>query len=101
MDTAQGELVTWQNYQRFMRQYFNNDAVLNTLDTATVLIGDGSVMSRRGTEISNIGATHKWGVCRGRSKGGNDVFTWWNQKLGLYVRFGYEDRKSTRLNSSH
>ena len=90
MDTAQGELVTWQNYQRFMRQYFNNDAVLNTLDTATVLIGDGSVMSRRGTEISNIGATHKWGVCRGRSKGGNDVFTWWNQKLGLYVRFGYD-----------
>jgi hypothetical protein len=88
MEIINGELWTWQNSYAFMRQFFNNDGQLNTIDSSLVLIGDGSVMSRRGVTLSSIGATHKWSVRKGKSRGGSDIVVWLNSDLGVISRFG-------------
>ena len=87
-EVINGELWSWQNSFAFMRQFFNNDGQLNTIDSSIVLIGDGSVMSRRGVTLSSVGATHKYSVRKGKSKGGDDIVVWVNTDLGLITRFG-------------
>lgn len=89
MANGNGELVTWQP-RKFQRQYFNTRGVLETEANLNVLIGDGSVLSRDGQTLTTIGSKHKWGIVKGRSAQGNDVFYWINTELKKVVRFGYD-----------
>lgn len=84
-----GELYTWQQ-RAFIRQFFNSTSVLQTVQGAEVILGDGKALSRNGVSITKIGTTHKWSVIKGRSRGGGDVFAWWNTELGYVCRFGQD-----------
>lgn len=91
-ENGNGELLTWQP-RKFMRQYFNTRGQLEVRDIGSVLIGDGSVMSRDGQTISVIGCNNKFSIIKGKSVGGNDVFVWINIELKKAVRFGYDGTK--------
>lgn len=84
-----GELFTWQ-VRKLQRQYFNTRGQLQTTNNLSIVIGDGSVLSRDGQTISIIGTTHKWSVIRGKSQGGNDVFYWINTELKKACRIALD-----------
>lgn len=88
MAILNGELWTWQQ-RRLMQQVFNNDGIVSS-DTSSLLIGDGSVMSRRGMPITRYGTNQKWGVKIGRSRGGDDVAMWWSEELKSIIKIGAE-----------
>jgi len=84
-----GELFTWQ-VRKLQRQYFNTRGQLQTTNNLSIVIGDGSVLTRDGQTISVIGTTHKWSVIRGKSQGGNDVFYWINTELKKACRIALD-----------
>lgn len=88
-EAGNGELLTWQP-KSFERQYFNSSGMISASNGIDVVIGDAGALKRRGTQISSIGTSHKWGISKGKSKGGNDVFAWVNTETGDFVRFGYD-----------
>lgn len=82
-----GQLFALQD-RKFERREFNSSGKLVVTDSSQVVIGDGSVISGLGNEISNIGCSNKFSVVKGRSQGGNDIIYWWNTELKTIVRFG-------------
>jgi hypothetical protein len=87
-----GELFTWQP-RMVQRQYFNTRGTMNVdanSGSTAVLIGDGTVFSRDGQMVTNIGTLHKWSVIKGRSAQGNDVMYWINTELKKAMRLGYD-----------
>jgi len=95
-DLSNGEIVGQMTINRelfifqlrnFEREYFNARGELNTSSSLNVIISDGSVMSRSGETVSIIGATHKWGIVKGKSNGGNDIVCWVNTELKKIMRF--------------
>ena len=82
-----GELLTFQR-RKFQRQFFNNDGLVSSTSNYDLIIGDGSVLTRRGQTISNYGTTQKWSVVVGKSRGGDDMAMWWCTELGAIVRLG-------------
>ena len=83
-----GELVSWQR-NTFMRQFFNAAGSLQVAEgQINVSIGDGSVMSREGIQLSMFGASHREGIIYGRSSGGKDVAYWFNAMEFQFCRFG-------------
>lgn len=83
-----GELLTWQA-RNFERQYFNSNALISSGGTE-IILGDGAALERRGLKISSIGTSHSFSIVKGKSKGGNDTFAWWNTELGFVIRYGYD-----------
>jgi hypothetical protein len=87
MKAINKELFTWQQ-RSFMRQYFNSRGTLSSSDNSSILIGDGSVLSRGGDELSVYGTNHKWSVVKGVSPGGKDTVYWINSEHKKLIRFG-------------
>lgn len=85
-DIFNGELVTWQPLA-IQRQFFNTTSQLET-SAASIIIGDGSVLSRKGVNYTVIGCSNKWGIIKGRSTQGHDVFYWIDTTLKKAVRMG-------------
>lgn len=87
MFVLRGELYTLQP-RGFIKQYVNNTSEFQATDpNNTVVVGSGNVFSRRGTMISEIGATHKWGQAKGRSLNGTATLYWINTELKKLMRF--------------
>jgi hypothetical protein len=87
-----GELFTFQQ-RMVQRQYFNTRGTMSVDangGSTDVLIGDGSVFSRDGQMVTRIGATHKWGIIKGKSAQGNDSMYWPNTEMKKIVRMGYD-----------
>jgi hypothetical protein len=83
-----GELVSWQR-NNFMRQFFNAAGLLQTSEgSLNVSIGDGTVMSRNGIELSVFGTSKREGIIYGRSEGGKDIAFWYNPVEFQFCRFG-------------
>jgi hypothetical protein len=73
-----GELITIQ-LRAFVREFFNTRGRLETVSQPTsIVIGDGSVLSRDGIRLTTYGSKHKWSVLEGRSKSGDDIIAWIN-----------------------
>ncbi len=87
MHILNGELYTRQQ-RDFARQYFNSRGMLQTLESESIILGSGSVMSRPGQTTSTLGSSQKWAFVEGKSQGGNDVLYWINIELGKFIRFG-------------
>jgi len=82
-----GELISFQE-KAIQRQFFNTTAMLGDATTQIVLGDGGAVLSRRGMILSTYGLVNKWGVVKGRSKGGNDVIYWFDAINMKMMRFG-------------
>jgi len=82
-----GELLTLQP-RKWMRQFFNTRGVLEARGIGEILIGDGSVMSRDGIQLSSIGSRNKWSAIKGRAKGGSDTLYWFSADYRKVMRFG-------------
>lgn len=82
-----GELVTFQK-RKFQRQFFNNDGILQSDSNYDIIVGNGSVLTRRGQTLTNYGTDKKWSVVRGKSRGGDDLVMWWSTELGSLLRLG-------------
>ncbi len=82
-----GELLTLQP-RKWMRQFFNTRGILEIKGAGEVLIGDGSVMSRDGVQLSAIGSRHKWSAIKGKARGGSDTLYWWSADYKKWMRFG-------------
>ena len=87
LKVANGELLSFQQ-RGFTRDFFNNVGRLQTIESGTVNIGDGSVLSRPGQRLSQIGSRHKWSVVKGLSSSGKDVLIWLNDEFSSIMRFG-------------
>ncbi len=84
-----GELLTWQP-RKFQRQYFNTRGTLELSDASEIVLGSGDVLNRDGDTLTLYGCAHKWGVIRGKSAKGHDVFYWINVEYRKAIRFGYD-----------
>lgn len=89
MEVLNRELFTWQP-RSFQRQYFNARGTLSSSDSSQILVGDGSVLSREGDELSLYGTNHKWSVIKGVSPGGKDTCYWVNVEQKKIMRFGQD-----------
>lgn len=74
-DSFNGELFALQQL-KVEREFFNTRGQMQSDPNLSIIIGDGSVMSRDGKTITNYGTSHKWSVVKGRSLGGNDTLYW-------------------------
>lgn len=83
------EYVTFQ-HKRVMRQYFNTANVLTTAQGAEVVIGDGSVMGRKGQTMTQFGCRNKWSVVVGKSEKGHDVVYYIDSLNKNLCRIGYD-----------
>lgn len=87
LENINGELFTFQQYQ-FSREFFNQTGVLTTQGDGSVIIGNGSVLSRDGVRNTRRGTTHKWAVILGYSDSGRDVCYWFDSSTASVMRFG-------------
>lgn len=77
--------------------YFNSQGTLASADSGQVLIGDGSVLSRIGTNISEFGLQQSGAVVRGRSQSGKDTAMWVNSTFTNVLRFGDDGIRNISL----
>ena len=84
-----GELITIQP-REVQRQYFNTTSMINTTDGSEVVLGDGSVLQRRGQTMTRFGSQHKWSIVMGRSDRGHDVLYGFDDINKAIWRIGYD-----------
>jgi hypothetical protein len=87
LEVVNGELFTLQQ-RGFTREFFNATGRLQTVEDGDVLIGNGSVLSRKGLRLTMLGTNQKWSVCKGFSSSGKETIIWVNDEFGCVVRFG-------------
>jgi len=81
----------------FTIEYFNNQGQLVSQDVGQILIGDGSVLSRIGTNITMYGAKQSGAVVVGKSQSGKDTAMWFSSTFGEFLRFGDDGIRSVSL----
>ena len=86
------ELITVQQ-RKVLRQYFNSTSIISTQDGSEAVLGDGAVLNRKGTTMTNYGSDHKWSVFVGRSERGFDVlyFIDWVNKSACRIGYNGND----------
>ena len=87
LEIVNGELFTLQQ-RGFTREFFNATGRLQSAEDGDVLIGDGSVLSRKGLRLTMLGTNQKWSVCKGFTSSGKETIIWVNDEFGCVVRFG-------------
>ena len=87
LEIVNGELFTLQQ-RGFTREFFNATGRLQSAEDGDVLIGDGSVLSRKGLRLTMLGTNQKWSVCKGFTSSGKETIIWINDEFGCVVRFG-------------
>lgn len=81
------ELFTVQE-RGYTREYFNSRGQLVSPDQGQILIGDGSVLSRVGNNLTMYGTNNSGGVVIGKSQSGKDVVMFISPDFGQVLRFG-------------
>lgn len=84
--TSQGILLCLQD-KRVSIQYFDNTANLVS-DAGSLLIGNGRVMERRGTDLTSYGCADKWSIIKGITKSGKETAYWFCSWANAFMRFG-------------
>jgi hypothetical protein len=87
LEVVNGELFTFQQ-RGFTREFFNATGRLQSAEDGDLLIGDGSVLSRKGLRLTMLGTNQKWSVCKGFTTSGKETVIWVNDEFGCVVRFG-------------
>jgi hypothetical protein len=87
LEVVNGELFTLQQ-RGFTREFFNATGRLQSAEDGDLLIGDGSVLSRKGLRLTMLGTNQKWSVCKGYTSSGKETIIWVNDEFGCVVRFG-------------
>ncbi len=87
LEVVNGELFTLQQ-RGFTREFFNSTGRLQTAEDGDVLIGTGSVLSRKGLRLTMLGTNQKWSACKGFTTSGKEVLMWVNDEFACVVRFG-------------
>jgi len=87
LEVVNGELFTLQQ-RGFTREFFNATGRLESAEDGALLIGDGSVLSRKGLRLTMLGTNQKWSVCKGYTSSGKECIIWVNDEFGCVVRFG-------------
>lgn len=88
MKIVNQNFVTWQ-LRMVMQQIVDNYAVAQA-DGTSIILGDGSVLSRNGIPITTYGTNMKWAVLLGKSSGGDSLCLWWAEEYEGIIRFGSE-----------
>jgi len=83
---SSGYLYFWQP-REFRREAFNFMTIISST-AGDIVAGSGTEMSQRGITISRYGCSHKWSVVKGYSRGGDDVFYWFDSTSRKLIRFG-------------
>jgi hypothetical protein len=81
----------------FTHMYFNSQGTLISADAGQVLIGDGSVLQRIGTNLSEFGLAQSGALVRGRSQSGKDTAMWVNSTFTNVLRFGDDGIRNVSL----
>lgn len=81
----------------FTLEYFNNQGQLVSQDAGQILIGDGSVLSRQGTQLSQFGLDQQGALVKGKSQSGKDTAMWINSTFTNVLRFGDDGIKNLSL----
>ena len=81
----------------FTLEYFNNQGQLVSQDAGQILIGDGSVLSRIGNNLSLFGLKQSGAFVRGKSQSGKDTAMWINTTFTNVLRFGDDGIKNVSL----
>jgi hypothetical protein len=87
LEVVNGELFTLQQ-RGFTREFFNATGRLQSAEDGDLLIGDGSVLSRKGLRLTMLGTNQKWSVCKGFTSSGKECIIWVNDEFGCVIRFG-------------
>jgi hypothetical protein len=87
LDFFNGELFTLQE-RNITREFVSNTGRLGTLEDGSVIIGDGSVLDRKGINLSVMGSRHPWSYVRALNDSGTDVRYWINDELDSFMRKG-------------
>jgi hypothetical protein len=87
IEVVNGELFTLQQ-RGFTREFFNATGRLQSAEDGDLLIGDGSVLSRKGLRLTMLGTNQKWSVCKGFTTSGKETIIWVNDEFGCVIRFG-------------
>jgi hypothetical protein len=87
LEIVNGELFTLQQ-RGFTREFFNATGRLQSAEDGDLLIGDGSVLSRKGLRLTMLGTNQKWSVCKGFTASGKENIMWVNDEFGCVIRFG-------------
>lgn len=93
------ELFTVQE-RGYTREYFNSRGKLLSPDAGEILIGDGSVLSRIGTNLTIFGTDHSGAVVKGKSQSGKDVIMFISPDFSQVLRFGDDGLVSVSLRES-
>jgi hypothetical protein len=83
---SSGYLYFWQP-REFRRESFNFMTLVSST-AGDIVAGSGNEMSQRGITISRYGCSHKWSVVKAYSRGGDDVFYWFDDNTRKIIRFG-------------
>jgi hypothetical protein len=90
------ELFTVQE-RGYTREYFNSRGQLVSPDQGQILIGDGSVLSRVGNNLTMFGSSNAGSVVIGKSQSGKDVVMFISAQFGQVLRFGDDGLVSVSL----
>jgi hypothetical protein len=90
------ELFTVQA-RGYTREYFNSRGQLVSPDQGQILIGDGSVLSRVGNNLTMFGSSNAGSVVIGKSQSGKDVVMFISAQFGQVLRFGDDGLVSVSL----
>lgn len=81
-------------------EYFNNQGQLISQDAGQLLIGDGSVLSRIGTQLTQFGSRQRGALVIGKSQSGKDTAMWFSSTFGEFLRFGDDGVRSVSLRAN-
>jgi len=90
------ELFTVQE-RGYTREFFNSRGRLVSPDQGEILIGDGSVLSRVGNNLTMFGSSNAGSVVIGKSQSGKDVVMFISTQFGQVLRFGDDGLVSVSL----
>ena len=91
-DVINAAVYTWQPYS-VQRQYFRDASIVGAQEGTDIVVGSGSIMAARGTELTSIGADYKWNVIKGNTPNGKESAYWFNARLKKFVRFGQDGNR--------
>lgn len=84
---ANQELYVWQE-NNFSREFFNTSGILQSLDSAQIMIAEEGVLRNKGRSITSFGCKHRHGIGKGISQTGDDIFMWYCANSKEFIRFG-------------
>lgn len=87
LDIMNGELFTLQE-RNYTREFLSGNGRLGTIESGSVIIGDGSVLDRKGLHLTIMGSRQPWSYARGYTEAGTDVRYWVNDEFDCLMRKG-------------